>query len=273
MSDDGASRPIETRLRVVTWNIMWRYGPWEERQPAIAATLETLDADVFALQEVWADGTANQAAALAEGLGYHHVYEAREERGDVRFGNAILSRWPIVRSEWRPLHGREETGEGRLAVFAEIDGPRGPIPVFSTHLNWRYEHSHVRQRQVVDLVEFVAGTRAQGFPPIVCGDFNAEPTSDEIRMMTGETTCPVEDLVFRDAWLDGGDGGPGYTWDDANPHAAQEFEHDRRIDYIFVARPEAGAAGHAADCRVAANEPVDGVWPSDHFAVMAEFRY
>jgi hypothetical protein len=27
------------------------------------------------------------------------------------------------------------------------------------------------------------------------------------------------------------------------------------------------------DCRVAGNEPVDGVWPSDHHAVLAEIRY
>ena len=41
---------IETRLRVLTWNIWWRYGPWERRRPAIAATLAKLEAGVIALQ-------------------------------------------------------------------------------------------------------------------------------------------------------------------------------------------------------------------------------
>ncbi len=38
-------------------------------------------------------------------------------------------------------------------------------------------------------------------------------------------------------------------------------------------RPEARGAGHVVDCRIAGNEPVGGVWPSDHHAVLAELRY
>ena len=30
---------IDTRLRVATWNVWWRFGPWKDRQPAIAETL------------------------------------------------------------------------------------------------------------------------------------------------------------------------------------------------------------------------------------------
>ena len=55
---------IETRLRVMSWNLWWQFGPWGERLPAIAATLAAVDADVFALQEVWHDGTRSQAAEL-----------------------------------------------------------------------------------------------------------------------------------------------------------------------------------------------------------------
>ena len=48
---------------------------------------------------------------------------------------------------------------------------------------------------------------------------------------------------------------------------------DRRIDYVFTGWRKAGGAGHPVGCRLAGNEPVDGVWPSDHFAVVAELRY
>lgn len=44
---------IETRLKVLNWNIWWRFGPWEERAEAIASTLAEIDADVITLQEVW----------------------------------------------------------------------------------------------------------------------------------------------------------------------------------------------------------------------------
>lgn len=264
---------IESRLRVLTWNIWWRYGSWEQRRPAIAATLKRLDPDVIALQEVWGEGAVNLAAELAGELGYHHTYDSREEREDIAFGNAVLSRWPLLRTGSSPLHGKEETGEGRVAVFAEVEGPRGPLQVFSTHLNWRLDHSHIRQRQVADLARFVNSARPRTFPPIVCGDFNAEPASEEIRMLTGQTTCPVEGLVFRDAWKEAGDGGPGFTWDNANPHVALELEPDRRIDYVLVGWPKSRGAGHVVDCRLVGNVPVDGVWPSDHHAVMAELRY
>ncbi len=30
---------IETRLRVVTWNVWWQFGPWRERAPAILQAL------------------------------------------------------------------------------------------------------------------------------------------------------------------------------------------------------------------------------------------
>jgi hypothetical protein len=52
-----------------------------------------------------------------------------------------------------------------------------------------------------------------------------------------------------------------------------EFEHDRRLDYIFVGGPGSDGAGHIVDCNLAGNKPIDGVWPSDHYAVVAELRY
>lgn len=265
--------PIDTRLRVVTWNVWWRYGPWERRQPAIEATLRALDADVIALQEVWDDGSDNLAAGLAQALGRSHVYQGAEKRNGLGFGNAVLSRWPISRTDWRPLPGERESNEGRCVLFAELDGPRGPVQVFSTHLNWRFDHSAIRQRQVLEIVRFVASKRPRSYPPIVCGDFNAEPVSDEIRMMTGQAACPCEGVVFRDAWNVAGVGSEGYTWDNRNDFARAEFEPDRRIDYVFVGEAEARGAGHVVDCRLAADAPFEGLWPSDHLAVMAELRY
>jgi endonuclease/exonuclease/phosphatase family metal-dependent hydrolase len=41
------------RVRVMTWNIWWRFGPrWRGRQPALLETLRQVDPDVVALQEV-----------------------------------------------------------------------------------------------------------------------------------------------------------------------------------------------------------------------------
>ncbi|MGH9015957.1 MAG: endonuclease/exonuclease/phosphatase family protein [Acidimicrobiia bacterium] len=273
MIDEGVSDLIETRLLVLTWNVWWRFGPWEARQPAIAATLRRVDADVVALQEVWGEvGGSSQAATLAEGLGYHHAFAPGFDDGDLAFGNAILSRWPIAATEAKPLPTLEGVDELRVALKAEIDGPRGRFEVYTTHLNWRYDESRVRQLQVRALAEMMAESRGRTYPAILCGDFNAEPDSDEVRMLTGRAAVPVPRLVFVDAWDVAGDG-PGYTWANANPFAARDLEADRRIDYVLVGWRKDRGAGHVVAARVEGIEPVDGVHPSDHYGVLAELRY
>jgi endonuclease/exonuclease/phosphatase family metal-dependent hydrolase len=264
---------IETRLRVLSWNLWWRFGPWEARLPAITATIRDLDPDVVALQEVWGerDGTSS-AALIAEALGYEHVFAHRLVLDGVEFGNAILSRWPIVDTEHWPLPARPDAEEQRTLLLAEVDGPRGRVQVFCTHLNWRFDHSDVRQEQVRYICERIAERRPRAFAPILCGDMNAPPDSTEMWMLNGKTTLPVPKLVFHDAWEMAGDG-PGHTWSNENPYARLDLEVARRIDYVYTGWPRAGGAGHVTSCRVIGQEPVDGVVPSDHYGVLAELRY
>jgi len=269
---------VDTRLRVLTWNLWWRFGPWADRQPAIAATLARLDPDVVCLQEVWAspDGP-RQADQLAAALGGYHVVEGVGvgfDLADHTLGNAILSRWPIRSHEVRRLPAPAGLDELRVVVRADIDGPRGPLEVFTTHTNFRLDQSDVRQHQVRGVCEFVAATTAaRTYPPVLCGDFNADPGADEIRMLTGLTAVPVPRLVFLDAWAAAGDGGPGHTWRNANPFAAVDCEPDRRIDYVLVGYPRDHGTGQIVTARVEATEPVGGLYPSDHCAVYAELRY
>lgn len=264
---------IETRLRVLSWNLWWQFGPWQERAAAITKTLKKLDADVIGLQEIWGKDGRNSAALQAKELGYHYHYAPGAKINGVRMGNAILSRWPILKTKTLPLGSDGVNEEMRIAIFAQIDGPRGKIPVFCTHLNWQMAHSHIRQQQVRELVAFVKANKGWKFPPVICGDFNADPQSEEIRMMTGQTTAAVPNLVFHDAWAFVHGTKTGDTWDNINPFVAKEYEPNRRIDYIFTGWPRPDGAGHITDCKIVANAPIDGIWPSDHFALLAELRY
>jgi endonuclease/exonuclease/phosphatase family metal-dependent hydrolase len=265
---------IETRLRVITWNLWGRGGPWSERLARITSTLVAAQPDVVALQEVWAEeGGRNQADLLATALGFDRIWARRYAIDDVAVGNAILSRWPIAESEVRPLPAPPELGELRNVIRATVDGPRGRLAVYTTHLNWRFDQSDVRQQQVRFVARFIAESREDGCPPILTGDFNAVPDSDEIRMLTGRMALAVPGLVFHDAWEAAGDGGgAGFTWTNANPWARQDLEPDRRIDYVFVGWPKKGGAGHVTSCRLI-GEAIDDVFPSDHYGVLAELRY
>jgi endonuclease/exonuclease/phosphatase family metal-dependent hydrolase len=266
---------IETRLRVMSWNLWWQFGPWEKRLGPIAATLAAVDADVLALQEVWRKDELSQAAELATGLGYEHVYASRLDLNGVQMGNVVLSRWPITSHESMPLPAPPDADESRTIVRADIDGPRGPLQVFSTHLNWRFDQSDVRQEQVAAIAKFVHESPLRTFPPVLCGDFNAVPDSEEIRMLTGRTRLPVPKLVFHDSWEAAAerDDGPSFTWSNANPYAKEDREPNRRIDYVFAGWPKSEGAGHILSSHVVATDAVDGCHPSDHYAVVAELRY
>lgn len=117
-------------------------------------------------------------------------------------GIDVISRWPITQHERHPLRGDDGDGMGE-ACFAAIDGPRGPVQLFVVMLDYPLHASGLRQAQVRQLAHFVARTTHRRHPIVVCGDFNAGPDSDEVRMLTGRSETPVPGLVFYDAgsWL------------------------------------------------------------------------
>jgi endonuclease/exonuclease/phosphatase family metal-dependent hydrolase len=104
------------------------------------------------------------------------------------------------------------------------------------------------------------------------GDLNAEPDSDEIRLLGGLLTEPVvPGQVLVDAWRYADPGDPGFTWDRRNGYQAETTLPDSRIDFILVGMGK-GTRGRVLGARLAGTAPVDGVWPSDHFAVIAELE-
>jgi endonuclease/exonuclease/phosphatase family metal-dependent hydrolase len=101
------------------------------------------------------------------------------------------------------------------------------------------------------------------------GDFNADPDSDEMRFMRGLTPLGGTSVYFADCWSATGTEGPGFTYDRGNAYALRSREPSRRIDYVFV-RPGTKLRGEPLSARLALTDAVDGVWPSDHYAVVAE---
>jgi endonuclease/exonuclease/phosphatase family metal-dependent hydrolase len=261
----------------MSWNLWWRHGPWEERRQAIAATLAGVQPDVCGFQEVWGGPAENLAVDLAGRLGMHWCWveagKVRDPGGTELFiGNAILSRWPITTQEACALPV-SVSDEARVAVHARIDAPGGALPLFTTHLTYGPGRSALRAAQVRALARF-AEEHSGGcaYPPVVTGDLNAEPGSDEMRLLGGLLADPaVPGLVLLDAWRYADPGDPGFTWDLRNGYQGDSQIPDSRIDYILVGLPRQGR-GRVESVRLAGTGPVDGVWPSDHFAVVADLR-
>jgi endonuclease/exonuclease/phosphatase family metal-dependent hydrolase len=270
----AAEELIETTLRVLTWNVWGRFGPWQAREAALLRTIETLQPDVVALQECWSDRNGEtQTARFARELGYHAAYGGGTFLAeDWATGSGLLSRWPIERREFREFHAPDPDTWGGSALFAHIAGPRGSLSAFSVALDWPPHASATRQASVHQLVAFVLDVATATFPTIVCGDFNAPPDADELRLLTGRTATVAPGFALFDAWEMAGHG-CGHTWARSNPWSAPALLPDRRIDYILVGRPRRGGAGHVVRCCLAGAEPVADVVPSDHYAVLAELRY
>jgi len=265
----------------MTWNLWWRFGDWQRRHKSIIRGLQGSAPDIVGLQEVWATATENQAQMLAEMLQMHVAWcpspapeHFQRRLGDrsVVVGNAILSRWPIARESTCVL----PTGAGdagRTALFALIAAPAGAVPFFTTQLTSGQGRSALRADQVRVLAQFVVDETPDRANPLVTGDFNAEPDSDEIRLLGGHKTPPLRGLVLVDAWRYADPATPGCTWDRSNPAVLATGEPDARIDYVFLGyRMHNESALSVRSAWLAGDGPIDDVWPSDHAAVVVELE-
>ncbi|HBZ70835.1 MAG TPA: hypothetical protein DEP35_14310 [Deltaproteobacteria bacterium] len=266
-------------LSVLTQNLWHDMGPWPERAKLLRQWLGSLSPDLIGFQEVLCGPERDLAAELLEDAGYHLEFApAMRFWNDPRleFGNSVASRWPILARESIPLpHGAD--GERRSALCVTVDAPVGPVSLTCTHLNWKFQHGEIRERQVVALADLVLRRRPKGgFPPLLVGDFNAEPDSAEIRFLTGLASLGGRSVYFHDSWRVAGarraNPEAGFTWCNRNVYARANLEPDRRIDYIFTGFPKRDGVGLVETCRVVCDGSENGVWPSDHFGVYAELR-
>jgi endonuclease/exonuclease/phosphatase family metal-dependent hydrolase len=265
---------VESTLRVVTWNVWGRYGAeWKARQAALEDTLADTAPDVVCLVEAWRQGDSTQPGRVAERLGLsYHEFAGEWRQEDWVSGVGFISRWPMTEPRRRQLRSEDGAGSGQVAHVA-VAGDRGSIQLFAVMLDYPLDASGIRQDQVRELVEFIAESASRRDLIVVCGDFNAGPDSDEIRMLTGRSATAAPGIVFYDAWEVAGDGSPGFTWSNRNPLAAVGLYPDRRFDYILSAWPRAGGVGHPTHCSLLGVRAPADLQISDHYGLAADLRY
>jgi endonuclease/exonuclease/phosphatase family metal-dependent hydrolase len=246
-----------TALRVATLNLWGRRGPWPDRLRLIRAELRRLSPALAGLQEVMRDD-ACQATEIAADLGYEVVYAQATSFDEGVMGNALLSALPVLDRQVFPLPTAPGI-ETRALLYARVAAPGGgEVAVFVTHLDWQPDHGADRLAQVRFIASRVTSL-AGGRPAVLMGDFNAAPSTGEIRWLTGEG--------FTDAWASGGDGSAGETFSPVNDYARRPGVPGRRIDYVLT------RAVDEARASLAFRTPVDGVWPSDHFGLVADLSF
>lgn len=261
----SAPMPSQPReLRVVTFNLYHDKADWPARRSLAIEQLRELDADVVALQEVIRKPTVrNQAEDLGEALGYQVYFVSIDPPGrEQRYGNAVLTRLPVLASDWKAL---QPLSDSRSAGLVRVDFHGSPVNVYFTHLHWQNtpEGAAIRERQVEDLLGFIDATRGDA-PSIVMGDLNASSDSAELARLNARFDSSF-DALHPDA--------NGNTNEDQASHTTLNprfFPDDqRRIDHIHVER----GAFAPVSSRVVLDRPgPDGTLPSDHFGLFSVLR-
>lgn len=253
----GGREPIpptdSPRVRVMSYNIHSGFGVEGTMDlEAIAQVIEDSGAEIVGLQEVsrgqLISGVADQLSYLASRLGFEHV----EYFGttDPTFGNAVLSRYPIVESVETHLP-QVGTPLRRGYLGTTIDAGGTSLLFISTHLQ------HVNDPDVHDRdpegdlypvhreqIETILTKWGGVEPALLVGDFNARPGWRQL--------AELMSAGWVDSWAEVG-AGDGFTSNSANP------EH--RIDYVF----------HTPDLTVA-DAGVIQSRASDHFPVVVDIN-
>ena len=265
---------IETRARIVTWNVWANSGPWEQRFARIEQLLRGMDPDIVAMQEVWKADGHEPLAEIADHLGLHYT-PCMEwfEPARLDSGTAVLSRWPVSETHHRRLEGFDG-GDGGLVQFAR---------------DRRAARSDRRVRRDARLASRPQ-PRASGAGPRARRVRERRPATPRTRCSSAETSTPDPRATrcgcspgcrsprrrgsssttrgrsrARAATATPGRSATSGPRPRCCPTGASTTSSRRG--------PACRGAGHPVRCEVLGAPGLDGVDPSDHFAVMAEIRY
>jgi len=266
-------------MRVLTMNLWGRRGEWGRRRQVLLAGLRTIDPDLVAFQEAINTDEYDQVRDLL-GADFHIVHSTRREPGgpgDVEPGQgiSIASRWRLGESWELDLPQLPQTAAPvRTTLMVEV-GVRdqiGPLLFINHNPSWQVNAEYERQVQAMTVARAVEDmVTAHPRHVVLAGDLNADLEAASIRFWTGRQAVGEMSVCYRDAWESRHPGEPGLTFTPDNPLVADWDWPFQRIDHILVRCGEHGGPTlQIHDCSLAFNAPVDGVWASDHFGLVAE---
>lgn len=234
---------LPQELRVVTYNIHHGEGTDGKLDlERIAAAINAEKPDLVGLNEVDQGCGRSQGidepAVLAKLTDMTHVFEKNIDHDGGKYGNAILSRLPIVRHENHKLPSDYE-GEQRGVLEVEVGDANDSLLFLCTHLDYR-PNDHERLASIETIEKLVAAR--DGKPVVLVGDLNAVPESKVME-------------TFAKTWARS-NSKPLATFPAAKP--------EKQIDYVLF-RP--AAEWEVVETRVL-EEPV----ASDHRGMMAVLR-
>ena len=176
-----------SRLRVMSYNVHSCIGMDGRVSPRrIARVIAEQSPDLVALQELdhgrLRSRGENQAAAIAQILGYQVTFLATVTRGAERYGHAVLSRWPIrtVKVAELPTRSFSIWPEPRGALWSRVFLGNMPINIVTTHLGLSASERLTQMQTLLgpQWLGPILDTQAI----VLCGDFNLPPGTAPYRL-------------------------------------------------------------------------------------------
>jgi len=155
----------------------------------LAEVIAETKADVVGLQEVIREKGhehADQAAFLADRLGMELVMGETRAHGSGTYGNAVLTRLPVVGSARCDLSWRRREARGCLRVDVGVGAT--VLHVFNCHLGLDLRE---RRRQLDLLGGFIAVSHQLPGPRVLMGDFNEWHFGPITRGLRREFSSPM----------------------------------------------------------------------------------
>jgi endonuclease/exonuclease/phosphatase family metal-dependent hydrolase len=269
----------KVEMRVATLNLWGQNGAWKERRPVLVEGLRGLQPDVVAFQEAIVGDGYDQVKDVL-GPSYHVIHQSVGLVGDGNHGASIASRWPLGEVREADLHLTPRTGDypcGMLAAQVRVPEPLGPLLFACYGPSHQLSYEYERECQAVAaarLVEELAD-RVGARHVVVGGDFNADPGASSVAFWRGERSLDGTSVCYWDAWDRARPGEAGHTFTPRNPLVSENkpvLKRGRRMDYLLVRCEDSwyGPTLEVSSCQLAFEEPMDGVWGSDHFGVLAD---
>jgi endonuclease/exonuclease/phosphatase family metal-dependent hydrolase len=268
-------------LRVITLNLWQRYGAWADRRSVLIDGFRALRPDLAAFQESIKNDEYDQVTDLL-GPGFNIVHQkGRDPNG---MGISIASRWPLGEVHEIDLNVTPRTaGFPCGTLVAEVHAPNlvGPLLFVNHFPHWQLNFEYERELQAVAAARFVEERALRGSQKVVLvGDLDADPNAASVRFLSGRQSLGGMSVCYRDAWESTHPEDPGHTFTPRNPLVRDQVVKDmrpfrdwpfRRIDHIFVRLGEhGGRALDIAACARIFDGPINGVWASDHFGLVAD---
>lgn len=181
-----------TALVAASYNIHRGVGLYRRRDlDRIARVIQEIGPDVVGLQEVVReDGVphADQAGYLAGALGMQVIMGETRPFGDGTYGNAVLTRLPVLGSLRCDLSCDGREPRGCLRVDLGVDGVA--LHVFNCHFGLAFRE---RRSQVERLHTFLRAADCAG-PRLLLGDFNEWHRGPVTRGLRREFSSPMRRL-------------------------------------------------------------------------------